>query len=88
MYQRSVKFPGHTTVLIAASAAGNVLPPLTLFEGSCPAIIQDVPEQNKFAATESGLINRDLLQAWFQEVFVSNCQHITMSVLLVMDYHS
>ena len=62
MYQRSVKFPGHTTVLIAASAAGNVLPPLTLFEGSCPAIIHDVSEQYTFAATKSGFINGDLFQ--------------------------
>ena len=28
VYQRPVKFPGHTTVLAAAAASGNVLPPL------------------------------------------------------------
>ena len=88
VYQRIVKFPGHTTVLVAVSGAGEVLPPLTIFEGSCPsAIISDVPGDYTFAATKSGFINSDLFFSWFKGVFVPKVQRLTKPVLLVLDNH-
>ena len=81
-----VKFPGHTTVLMGASAAGKMLPPLIIFEGGCPSQLSDVSKDWTFTATKSGYINSDIFYTWFISSFVPNCGR-KRPVLLVMDNH-
>ena len=85
VYQRRVKFTGHTTVLFAASAAGRVLPPFIIYEGSCPDNV-DCPSDWAFSGTKSGFINSNLFYSWFEQVFIPNCGR-DRPVLLTMDNH-
>lgn len=76
VYQKQVKFSGHTTVLVAASAAGKVLPPLTIFQDPCPdSLSTAVPADWGFTSTKAGWINSDLFLMWFRDISIPKCGH-------------
>ena len=86
-YMQKVQYTGHTTVMMCASAAGEVIPPYVIFEGSCPPDMeQSAPDNWKFQSTKSGWINTELFLDWFQNVFVENCTKVR-PVILIMDNH-
>lgn len=87
VYQKAVRFPGHTTVVSCAAASGDVIPPLTIFEGTCPDDIQGVPSTWTFSSSKSGYINSEIFHLWFTEVFIKHCGQ-QRPVLLILDNHT
>ena len=86
-YQQSVRFTGHTTVHVAASADGKIIPPLIIFEKCLPRnIIEDIPTSWSISATQNGYITTDLFHAWFRDVFLAECG-VERPILLIMDNH-
>jgi hypothetical protein len=88
VYLQQVKFTGHTTVLMAASAAGDVLPPFVIHQESCPSdALSSAPSGWKADSSKSGWITTNLFQKWFEEVFIPNCTNKAKPALLLMDNH-
>ena len=86
-YQQSVRFTGHTTVHVAASADGKVIPPLIISEKCLPRnILEDIPASWNICATKSGYITTDLFHVWFRDVFLAECG-VERPLLLIMDNH-
>ena len=85
-YQQTVKFTGHTTVHVAASADGRVLPPFIIYQSCLPRSVDGVPDFWTMAASEKGYITSELFLNWFRDVFVPHCGN-ARPVLLVMDNH-
>ena len=86
VYQRPVRFPGHVTVVLAASAVGAILPPLVIFEGSLPGSMQGIPPSWAFTATKSGFIDSAIFLMWFRDVFLQQCGR-QRPLVLIMDNH-
>ena len=85
-HQRMTSFSGHTTVLVTASASGEILPPLVIFEKSVPAGDLQVPPTWRACASESGYIRSDLFLLWLKECFLPHCGR-DRPVLLIIDNH-
>ena len=83
VYQRSVKFPGHT-FLVPASAAGDVLPSLVIFEGSCPKLDMSAPSDLSYKSSKKGYVNTDIFKLWFTEVFLPNIPKQFLTTILPM----
>ena len=86
-YQQSVRFTGHTTVHVAASADGKVNPPLIIFKKCLPRnILEDILASWSISATQNGYITTDLFHAWFRDVFLAEYR-VERPLLLIMDNH-
>ncbi|XP_060603989.1 uncharacterized protein LOC132756861 [Ruditapes philippinarum] len=86
-YQQVVKFTGHTTVHLAISAAGKVIPPCIIYEKTLPRNCDFAPKEYRLSATQNGYINMKLFFEWFRDIFVPNCGS-QRPVLLTMDNHA
>ena len=86
VYQQQVKFPGHTTVLSTVCADGTTLPPVVIFQGSCPDV-EGVPEEWRFNRSKSGWINTEIFAEWFADIFVPATTRKQRPILLIMDNH-
>ena len=85
-YQQTVKFTGHTTVHVAASADGRVLPPLIIYQSCLPRSVNGVPDFWVITASEKGYMICELFLNCFRDVFVPHCGS-ARPVLSVMDNH-
>ena len=76
---------GQITVVACENAAGNVLPPLIIFDTKK---IQHSWTKNEVpGSSDKGWINTDLFESWFNELFLPNAV-AACPLLLLLDGHS
>ncbi|XP_013405978.1 tigger transposable element-derived protein 2 isoform X2 [Lingula anatina] len=72
--EREVTNANHVTVVECGSAAGQLLPPMIIFEGCPPApeATQQGPEDALYGSSESGYIDSNMYLQWFVKIFLKH----------------
>ena len=88
-YQESSGDREHITVNVCASASGQVLPPMVIFEQCFPSghYSKDGPPDCLYAKSPNGYMDGELFQKWFTSVFLPCTAHLRPA-LLILDGHT
>lgn len=80
---------GQITVVACGNAAGNMLPPLIIFDTKKiqHAWTKDEVPGSKYGTSEKGWITTELFESWFTELFLPNAV-ASRPLLLLLDGHS
>ena len=80
---------GQITVVACGNAAGNVLPPLIIFDAKNMqhAWTQGEVPGSKYGTSDKGWITTELFESWFNELFLPNAVS-ARPLLLLLDGHS
>ncbi|XP_076092433.1 uncharacterized protein LOC143063887 isoform X2 [Mytilus galloprovincialis] len=87
-YQQKVLVHGHITVHMCIAADGHVLPSFLIFDGCLPhrSFKDGVPDNWLYGSSESGYMDTELFENWFDKVFIPFCG-TRRPVLLIFDNH-
>ena len=88
-HQESVGDREHITANVCCSASGFVLPPMIIFQKCFPSsdYSSSGPDGCLYAKSESGYMDGELFQQWFEKIFLSKTAHLRPS-MLILDGHS
>ncbi|XP_052079009.1 uncharacterized protein LOC127717266 [Mytilus californianus] len=87
-YQQKVMVHGHITVHMCIGADGHVLPSFIIFDDCLPHrnFKDGVPDTWLYGSSESGYMDTELFENWFDKVFLPFCG-TRRPVLLIFDNH-
>ncbi|CAC5411452.1 unnamed protein product [Mytilus coruscus] len=87
-YQQKVMVHGHITVHMCIAGDGHVLPSFIIFDGCLPHrnFKDGVPDNWLYGSSESGYMDTELFENWFDQVFIPFCG-TRRPVLLIFDNH-
>lgn len=76
-----------TTVVLCGSAAGVVLPPMTIYAAKSvnPLWRERGPDRAHYQCSGKGWINEELFTYWFDNVFLVETAFVPRPLLLIMD---
>ena len=79
---------GQITVVACGNAAGNVLPPLIIFDTKKvqPAWTKDEVPGSMYGTSDKGWITTELFESWFKDLFLPNAVS-ARPLLLLLDGH-
>ena len=88
-YQESSGDREHITVNVCASASGQVLPPMIIFEQCFPSgdYSKLGPPECLYAKSPNGYMDGELFHKWFKNIFLPYTAHLRPA-MLILDGHS
>ena len=75
----------HITVNCCVSAAGQVLPPMIIFEKAFPSSphFREGPTNALYAKSPNGYMDLELFSEWFQKIFIAHTSHLGKRLLFI-----